>query len=110
MPTMTDRRSIAANLTVKGIFQGQVHEYVQQNSLIRVYATASAVALNLSVSNGTDIIVNDQEVNAQNRLPIRPDDLFTEFGALAGDRIVIDVRNTTGAAINSFLVVDIIPL
>lgn len=110
MPTMSDRRSVAANTLTKGIFQGQVHEYVQQPAVVRVFASAAATGLNISVSNGQDVIVVDQEVNAQNRMPIRPDDLFTEFGALPGDRVVIDERNTTGAAIVAQIVVDIIPI
>lgn len=110
MPTMSDRFSVPANTVSKGRFAGQVHEYVQQHSVINVYATASAIGLNLTISNGEEVLVADQEVNAQNRLPLRPDDLFTSYGALPGDRIIIDWRNTTGAAITGFLVVDIIPV
>jgi hypothetical protein len=109
MPTMTYRAEVAANGKNSGIFQGQLHEYVARRSIVRLYATAEAIGMKISVNNGFEQIVNDQEVNAQNRLPVRPDDLFTEYVSPAGGRIVVDFRNTTATAIDAFCVVDIIP-
>jgi len=110
MATMTDRRSVAENAKVNGVFSGQLHEYVSVPAMVNVHATASLIGLNLTVNIGGDIVLNDQEVNAQNRLPIRPDDLLVSHAAIPGDRVVIDWRNTTAGAITGFLLVDIVPV
>lgn len=110
MPTMNNRQSVAANAKVNGVFSGQLHEYVQESSIVRIFATASAVGLNINVNVGGETIVSDQEVNAQNRMPLRPDDLVNEISALPGDRIIVDWRNTTAGALTGFVTVDIVPV
>lgn len=110
MPTMTDRRSVAANSVVSNVFSGKLFEFADRNYFLRLYATAAAVGLNLTFQVGTDVIVDDSEVNAQNRLPIPPDDLVSNAAARRGDKIVINWRNTTGAAIIGFLKLDLLPI
>lgn len=107
---MTDRQSVAANATVTNVLAGKIFEFAQRPSLASVYATASAVGLNISLVVGNEVVVDDQEVNAQNRLPIVPDDLIASAGALRGDRLVLRLRNTTGAAITAFTRVDLNPV
>ncbi len=99
---MTDRQSVAANATVANAVSGKTFEFVLENSILRLYATASAVGLNMTLIVGEEVVVDDQEVNAQNRLPIVPDDFFAEAGAFAGDRVVLKYRNTTAGAITAF--------
>jgi hypothetical protein len=65
--------------------------------------------MNLSALIGGESVVQDQEVSAQNRLPIIPDDFIAELGAHAGDRILVSMRNTTGAGITSFVRVEVEP-
>lgn len=110
MSTMTDRQSVAANATVTNVLAGKIFEFAQRPSIVAVYATASAVGLNISFVVGNEVQVDDQEVNAQNRLPIVPDDLISRAGALRGDRLVLRLRNTTGAAITAFTRVDLDPV
>lgn len=107
---MTDRQSVALNATVANVLQGKMHEFVSEDSMIRLYATASAVGLNITFLIGGESFVQDQEISAQNRMPIVPDDFVAEAGALAGDRIIVSVRNTTGAAITSFVRVEVEPI
>lgn len=110
MQVMTDRESVAANSTVVNVVAGKLHEFLASPSIVRVSATSSAVGLNMSVLVGNESFCQDQEVNAQNRMPIKPDDELVEAAGVAGDRIVVSLRNTTGAAITAFSKVEIIPL
>jgi hypothetical protein len=110
MATMNDRRSVAANTTVDNVLAGKIFEFAQRNSIIGLYAQASAVGLNVSFIIGNEVQVDDQEVGAQNRLPIVPDDLITRAGALRGDRVVLRLRNTTAGAITAFTKVDVDPV
>ena len=110
MATMTDRQSVAANSTVINVLAGKIFEFAQRPSLASIYATASAVGLNISFVVGNEVMVDDQEVNAQNRMPIVPDDLVARAAALRGDRLVLRLRNTTGGAITAFTRVDLDPV
>lgn len=109
MGLMQDRVSVAANATSANVCAGKMAEFVHEPSVVRLYACASAIGLNCTMIVGEEIVLDDQEVGAANRMPLVPDDLITEAGAFPGDRIVVRFRNTTGAAITAFSRVDISP-
>jgi len=102
MPVMTDRQSVAANATVTNVLSGKIGEFLQGPGAVVLYGTASAVGLNLSLLVGGQVIVDDQEANAQNRMPLVPDDFIGAASGLQGDRIIVRIRNTTGGAITAF--------
>jgi len=110
MSTMTDRRSVAANTRTTNILAGLPFEFVVADSIVRVFAAAAAVGLNIDVLVGGESVVSDSEMSAANRFPIRPDDMIAEIGGNAGDRIFIALRNTTGAAIVGQVLVDVLAL
>lgn len=110
MPVMTDRQSVAANSTVTNVLTGKLHEFCAGPCVIRIYACASAVGLNCSVLVGNETFAQDQEVNAQNRLPLEPDDYFVEAAGVAGDRILVSLRNTTAGAVTGFTRINITPV
>lgn len=101
MAIMNDRRSVAANATVDNVLAGKIDEFLKMNSLVTLYANAEAVGLNVSLIIGSQVVVDDQEVanRAAGVAIIKPDDLVVQNGGLAGDRLILRLRNTTGAAI-----------
>lgn len=107
MPSMTDRQSVAANSVVVNVLSGKIFEFVSRPSIVKLYATGSAVGLNVTLVIGTRVIIDDQEVNAQNRMPIVPDDFFASGGAMPGERIKLSLRNTTVGAITAFTRLDV---
>lgn len=107
MPSMTNRQTVGANATVQNVFQNQLHYRLRGKSKVNVYATASAVGLNISAYVGDELFIDDQEVSAQNRMPLVPDDAVVQMAGFAGDEIVIKWRNTTGAGITGFVRVDV---
>lgn len=111
MPIVTDRQSVGANATV-AVMTSKIPNIIPADSptwRLRLYATAAAVGLNITFMIGTEIFTFDQEANAQNRMPIVPDDFLAEAMGFAGDPIVINWRNTTGAAIVGFLRLELYP-
>jgi hypothetical protein len=110
MPIMTDRQSVAANSTVQNVLAGKLAEFLSDPSRVALYAAASAVGLNYSLLIGGESVVDDQECSAANRFPVVPDDFLAEGGGLGGDRIIVRVRNTTGAAITAFTRVEVNPV
>jgi hypothetical protein len=68
-------------------------------SLVRgkLYAAGSAAGLTCELNVGGRSITPPTTVNAQNRLPVVPDDLLAgDWYAAAGELIQITVVNTTG--------------
>lgn len=110
MPVMTDRQSVAANATVVNVLTGKLHEFLARPSAVRLFATASAVGLNVTFLVGSHSSVQDQEVSAQNRMPIVPDDYVAEAGGMQGERVVVSLRNTTAGAITAFTRVEVEPV
>lgn len=109
MPVMTDVRSVAANATVENVIAGKLHEFITEPSTLNFLATASAIGLNMSILVGGESLVQDQEISGINRFPQDPEDALAQGGGLPGDRILVSVRNTTGAAITSNLRINVLP-
>jgi hypothetical protein len=110
MLTMTDRREVLANATSANVLTGKSHEFVPFSSVVSLYATAEAIGLNASFLVGGVAIVDDQEVNAQNRMPITPDDYVAQTICRGGERLLLRFRNTSGGAIDAFSRVEINPI
>ena len=98
---LTDRQSVAANTTVANVLAGKLNEFLNENSVVSLYMLAEAVGVNASLIVGNEIVVDDQEITARAvGTPITvPDDFLAQGGGFAGDRLIVRVRNTTGAAI-----------
>ena len=110
MAVLTDRQSVAANSTVANALSGKTQEFLQRPSLLRFGLTAAAVGMFVTVLVGDTVLMEDQEVSAQNRIPIDPDDFLVEGAGLPGDRVVVKLRNSTAGAIVAFTAVKINPV
>ena len=89
MAHMTDRQSVPANTTIANALAGKSAEFLQEDSIVRLYAQASAVGMNISLIVGSEVGVEDQEIGAQNRMPLVPDDLIAEVGGFADRKSVV---------------------
>ena len=107
---MTDTRSIAANTQVDNIIAGKLHEFLGEDSVVRLAATASGPGMRTSFLVGGEATVQDQEISDANRFPIIPDDIIAEAAGFVGDRILVSMRNTTGAAITIEVAIDVEPV
>ena len=110
MPMMTRVVSVAANTRSANLFAGLPFEFAPSASIVRLYGRAAVVGLNIDFLLGGESLISDSEITALAGFPTRVDNLLTEHGANAGDRIFVAARNTTGAAIIVQLLVDVIPL
>ncbi len=110
MPRMSDSQSVAANSVVANVLSGKLHEFLSENSVIRVLATASATGMNATLLVGGESAMQDQLISLANRFPIFPDDLVVEHAGFAGDRLIWSLRNTTAAAITVISVIDVLPI
>ena len=110
MPVMTGRNSIAANATSANLLAGLIAEFLSQPAVVRLYATGGAVGLNAQLLVGEEVAIDDMEVSSANRSPVIPEDFLAEAGALGSERLILRARNTTGAAIIFFWMVQVEPI
>jgi len=100
MPRMNvPNQSVPANGTTVNLLAGLSYEFLGGNAHIVLAAVAAAVGLNLTflVANGLTV-VDDTPISDANRFPSLPDDIMFEDNVPAG-RMLLRVRNTTGAAV-----------
>lgn len=117
MPVMRYRSTaaVAANTVTKGIFNGDLHEYVQsRGAVVTVYAVAKQIDTRMTINIGGRLVMSDQLIpaNTTTALVIKPDHQVYRGGAIRGDRIQIDFRTVTAlaAAGDIDVVVDIVPV
>lgn len=109
MPLMTYIASVAANTTVANAMSGKSHEFLSEPSIVTIGVGGSAVGLNASLIVGDEVTLDDQEVPVVTTLPAFPDQVLTQAGGLPGERVVVKVRNTTGAPITAYVKVLVEP-
>jgi hypothetical protein len=100
--------SVAANAVSANLYAGKLYEFPPRPSIVRVRLSAAAVGMQSTLIIGGTSIVNDQAYSQSNRWPILPDDLLIQVPVRAGARLVLTLRNTTGAAITTNHVTEVL--
>lgn len=97
--TMTDRTSVAANSTSANVLSGKIFEFAPADGMVTLGLCAAAVGVFSTFVIGQTIVIDDQEINAQARMPILPDDTVVESPILWNERMSLKHRNSTAAPI-----------
>ena len=106
--TMQDSVSVAANGTNTNVVSGQRYDRVPFNAIGNLFCTGSALGLTAELNIGGNSITPPTKVNAQNRLPVVPDDILTqEWEAPEGKLVQVTVVNTTAGALTFFWRIDL---
>ena len=100
MPTINGQAlSVAANAVSGNVLAGELFEFLPGNAAITLLAVAAAAGIRCTFTLGGQVLINDQPISAANRFPTTPDDILTVIGGMAGERLFLEFRNTTGAAV-----------
>ncbi len=93
--------SVAANSRVANVLDGTLFQVIGDTpQLISLYETGSAAGLERALVVGQQTTIPQGAVNANNRVPIVPDDLASEdLEALPGNGVFLSVINTTAGAL-----------
>lgn len=111
MPLINGATSVAANATNANVLSGSAYEFLPFNSLLEIGLCSNAAGDHqVTVLSGSDTILEESGVSRQNRVPVYPDDYPIRDVALAGERLTIRARNTTGVAATLFWTVRITPV
>jgi hypothetical protein len=102
--------SVAANATSVNLLGGSLYEILARPSIVEFGMVGSAAGLLATVLLGGDVLMQDQEISGANRYPIVPDDWILKAAGRPGAKIYVTYRNRTGAALTSWLVINITPV
>lgn len=93
--------SIGANAVNENILAGSTFEILQGNSVISMGLTAQQTGLVASILVGSTVVLEESPVEIKaNEFASIPDEMYYNAAGVGNDRIVVRVRNTTGAAID----------
>jgi hypothetical protein len=100
--------AIAANAVNENVLAGSTFEILQGRSVVSIGMTGQVVGLVASILVGSTVVLEESPVFiAANRFPVIPDEMYFNAAGVGNDRIVVRVRNTTGAPIDHRVIVQI---
>ncbi len=106
--TMQSSVSVGANATNDSVLSAQRYVKPPFNALGTLFCTGSALGLTAELNVGGRSVTTPCAVNAQNRLPVVPDDVLVDgFEAVQEQLIQLTVVNTTGGALTFFWRIDL---
>lgn len=103
--------SIGIGATNANVLSGSIAEFMREPSLLEIGLVDDTQGeLRVTVTSGSDVLLEESPVSRAARVPVYPDDFLLRDGAAPGDRLVLKVRNTGAAARNLYWAVRITPL
>lgn len=107
MPVIQKEISVAANAVNDNILSGSSFEFLRSNSVVSVGLAGSATGLVANIQSGADIVLEESPLLVKTTMPTIPDDMYYNDVGVAGDRLVIRVRNTTAGALTVRAIVQV---
>ncbi len=110
MPVISGAFTVLANARSGNVLAGDVFEFMPRNGLVNFLVTGAVIGISCDILVGGEA----QALNATCPIraaaapfPIKPDDSIVISGALQGQRLFLDLINSTGANIIAQFVVEI---
>lgn len=99
MPVIQKEISVPANDVTENALAGSAFEFARSNQLVSMGVTAEATGGFITIQSGSDIVLEESPPEVDANFPTIPDTMYYNDVATVGDRLVIRLRNPTGAAI-----------
>lgn len=98
--SMSVQVSVAANSTNNNTVRDEQYQTAPFSGFLRLLDTGSAAGLRRSLNVSGTSILDRGFVNAQNRIPVDPDDtVVKDVEVYQGQQIFLPVQNTTAGAL-----------
>ncbi len=119
MANFSLRTVVGAGATVANAFAGSAFEFLGRNSRVTIASTtitaaATANEITATIQYGAEVQLEEGAIHSEgapvDRGPVMPEDIIVDDVAATGDRLVMRITNTGGAARNVRTKVRIIPL
>jgi hypothetical protein len=107
MPVIQREITVAANSANENILSGSAFEFLRGNSIVSIGLNGSAAGLVANIQSGADIVLEESQIGVKDAFPIIPDDMYYNDVGVAGDRLVIRVRNTTAGPLTIRAIVQV---
>lgn len=96
--------------TTANVLSGRLYETAPYNGFVRFAITAEAAGESrVTIYIGNRIVMPEASVSRQARIPLIPDDILTTAPMRAGEKIVIQHRNTGAGTNTMFWRIDLRP-
>lgn len=99
MPVITRSETVAAGAIVQNTVAGSAYEFARTPQAVSLGVAQAATGMFCTLQSGPDIIAEEFEPPILTRYPIIPDEMYYNDIMSVGDRLVVRVRNPTGAGI-----------
>ena len=110
MPIIRKEVSVPANGTIDNLVTGSIYEFMPFNAALNIGMTGSAAGLVATINTGSDTLLEESPLNIKSTFPIIPDEMDLQDRTLAGERLVMRIRNTTAGALTIRALVQISPI
>lgn len=110
MPVIVKEETVAANGTIDNLVSGSSFEFLRQNSIVSMGINGSATGLVAAIQSGSDIVLEEAPILVKDSMPTIPDDMYYNDAGVAGDRLVLRIRNTTAGALTVRSIVQVTPV
>lgn len=99
MPAIQVEVSVAATSSNSNIFSGSAFEYSRGRNLLSLGITAAATGTFITINSGADVVLEESPPYVSTLFPVVPDQMFYNDIMESMDRLRVNVRNPTGAAV-----------
>ena len=99
MPVIQKQVTVPANDSVDNALSGSAFEFLRRNAIVSMGVTAASSGIQVNIQSGADIIVEESTAAIKTTYPTIPDDMYYNDVGAFGDRLVVRLRNTTGAGV-----------
>jgi hypothetical protein len=94
--------ALVLNSVTDNIIVGNQFEFAPTRSIVEFGIVASATGLEVDILIGARAVVTRLIPSLANRFALYPDDYTIKAPAMAGERVIIRARNTTGGTLTLF--------
>lgn len=105
MPSIIREVSVPANSTNPNLLAGSTFEYARQRAVLSFGVTQAATGNFVTINVGSDVVVEEFAPPIATVYPVIPDQFYAQDVAEQGDRLIVQVRNSTGGALVSRAIV-----
>ena len=99
MPAIQKEVSVAGGGTVENALSGSAFEFLRRNAVVSAGVTAAVTGTFVTIQSGGDIVLEESPSFVQASFPRVPDEMVYNDVGVQGDRLVIRLRNPTGAPV-----------
>lgn len=99
MPSIIREVTVLANSTNPNLFAGSTFEYARSRQVLSFGLTQAATGNFATINVGADVVVEEFSPPIATVYPVIPDQFYAQDVAEQGDRLIIQIRNSTGGNI-----------